>query len=100
MGRQYDDLPGWEFTVSEVSNGIYEVSARRDGGINGSALGVDVDEALAGLREWAMKVERDLDKRSTDRFSCPVCDAVELTAAPYEVWPPPEDVELRPPYED
>lgn len=33
-------------------------------------------------------------------FTCPVCGAEELTAKPYETWPPPEDVHLTPPYED
>jgi predicted RNA-binding Zn-ribbon protein involved in translation (DUF1610 family) len=100
MGRQFDDLPGWEFTVVETSNGIYEVSARGDGGVDGSASDVDVDAALLGLREWATRVEHDLATTDAVRFRCPVCDAEELTAPPYEVWPPPADVELQPPYED
>jgi predicted RNA-binding Zn-ribbon protein involved in translation (DUF1610 family) len=33
-------------------------------------------------------------------FACPVCGAEELTAKPYETWPPPDGVALAPPYED
>ncbi len=40
------------------------------------------------------------DRVSDGAFQCPVCDAKELSAKPYELWPPPDDVTLRPPYED
>lgn len=33
-------------------------------------------------------------------FTCPVCGAQELTAKPYETWPPPTAMSLSPPYED
>jgi hypothetical protein len=33
-------------------------------------------------------------------FECPVCRHAGLAVAPYERWPPPRGVELRPPYED
>ena len=39
MGFEFDDLPHWEFTVSEVSAGIYKVTAVRDGGIRGESTG-------------------------------------------------------------
>jgi hypothetical protein len=32
-------------------------------------------------------------------FACPVCDWVCLKSKPYEIWPPPPDVALSPPYE-
>jgi hypothetical protein len=31
-------------------------------------------------------------------FACPVCEHVGLDVKPYEIWPPPEGVDLRPPY--
>lgn len=31
---------------------------------------------------------------------CPVCGAAELTAKPFETWPPPTGVRLVPPYEE
>jgi hypothetical protein len=33
-------------------------------------------------------------------FTCPVCGYDRLTTKPYETWPPPDGVELTPPYED
>lgn len=62
MGHRYDDLPDWEFTVVERSPGVYDVTAIRDGGISGSASGVDPDAALADLRDWAKRVEDDLSR--------------------------------------
>ena len=35
-----------------------------------------------------------------DVFECPVCRSDELTARPYETWPPPPGMALDPPYED
>lgn len=32
-------------------------------------------------------------------YECPVCGSSELTAKPYETWPPPADLALAPPYE-
>ena len=33
-------------------------------------------------------------------FTCPVCGYDRLTAKPYEMWPPPDGLELSPPYEN
>jgi hypothetical protein len=33
-------------------------------------------------------------------YECPVCQYEGLEVKPYQVWPPPDDVDLRPPYED
>ncbi len=33
-------------------------------------------------------------------YQCPVCDADELSVAPYATWPPPAGLDLVPPYED
>lgn len=33
-------------------------------------------------------------------FNCPVCNFATLTRPPYETWPPPPKVPLRPPYEN
>lgn len=65
MGRQFADLPSWEFSELEISNGVYQVTARRDGGIVGEAIDTDYDAALSGLREWATKVESDLTSAET-----------------------------------
>lgn len=31
---------------------------------------------------------------------CPVCQYSGLTSPPYELWPPPENQAIRPPYEE
>ena len=33
-------------------------------------------------------------------YECPVCSYPGLQSKPYELWPPPPDLELTPPYED
>lgn len=33
-------------------------------------------------------------------FTCPVCSYPHLASAPYATWPPPEDLQLTPPYEN
>jgi hypothetical protein len=33
-------------------------------------------------------------------YECPVCGFPGLTTKPYEQWPPPDEIELSPPYED
>lgn len=32
-------------------------------------------------------------------YSCPVCAYPGLDAPPYAIWPPPEGIPLKPPYE-
>jgi hypothetical protein len=36
----------------------------------------------------------------TAAFECPVCSYFGLTVKPYELWPPPAEMKLAPPYED
>ena len=33
-------------------------------------------------------------------YECPVCGSAELTAKPYQHWPPNDGMALTPPYED
>lgn len=33
-------------------------------------------------------------------YVCPVCGFDRLEIQPYEIWPPPEGLEISPPYED
>ena len=66
MGFVFDDLPGWEFTVTEFTPGGYRVIATRDGGIRGEGTGSDSDGLLDDYRAWARTVERDLEQRKLD----------------------------------
>lgn len=63
MGFQFDDLPGWEFTVVEQSAGVYRRTAIRDGGITGGGTDTDPDALLDQYKRWAHKVEADLAER-------------------------------------
>ncbi len=56
VGIEYPELPGWEFTVNEVSAGQYRVRAVGPRGITGEAGAVDPDTAPDDLRRWARTV--------------------------------------------
>ena len=59
MGVEYPELPGWEFTVNEVSPGQYRVRAVGPRGITGESGAVEPDTALEELRQWARTVPTD-----------------------------------------
>lgn len=63
MGIQFDDLPSWEFSSVEITPGIYSVKATRDGGVVGESTGSHHETMVEGLRDWALKVDRDLADR-------------------------------------
>ena len=63
MGFEFDDLPKWEFTMVEMSPGIYRVTAVRDGGIRGESTGSGPEELMEDLKVWAKKTELDLAAR-------------------------------------
>ena len=63
MGIEYDDLPLWEFSVSEVAAGVYRVRAVRDGRITGETTSTDPDDALQELKHWAQQID---DERTGD----------------------------------
>jgi hypothetical protein len=63
MGFEFDDLPHWEFTIVEMSAGIYRVTAIRNGGIRGRSTGSGPDGMLDEIKDWARKTERDLASR-------------------------------------
>ena len=62
MGRQFDDLPEWEFTIVEISVGVDRVKAVRNGGITGEGSGTDPETTLEDLRIWARRVEDGLPR--------------------------------------
>lgn len=63
MGLQFDDLPLWEFTMIEMSPGIYRVTAVRDGGIRGESSGSGPEAMMEDLKDWARKTDLDLEAR-------------------------------------
>lgn len=63
VGLEYSELPGWEFTVIEVSPGQYRVRAVGPRGVTSEAGAVDPETALEDLRQWAKTVRTS----STDK---------------------------------
>lgn len=63
MGFEFDDLPDWEFTIVEMSVGIYRVTAVRDGGIRGESTGPDAEPMMEDLKIWARKTDIDLSAK-------------------------------------
>jgi hypothetical protein len=58
-----DELPGWTFTVSEISAGVYRVEGRDLDGRSVSLTGNDPEELLEDARVWAVKNEDSLPIR-------------------------------------
>ncbi|GAB3831965.1 hypothetical protein HDA39_003028 [Kribbella italica] len=63
---------------------------------DGRTLTVSLDTPGApsptGALEWLLEV--------AGLFECPVCGGNYLTVKPYETWPPPPELDMRPPYEE
>jgi predicted RNA-binding Zn-ribbon protein involved in translation (DUF1610 family) len=61
-----------------------------------------IDSALRRqIRELVdSQAGRLLGSTGRTAYACPVCGSEELTAKPYDTWPPPEGLTLTPPYED
>jgi len=52
------------------------------------------------LARYCSRIEATAGEILHTVYECPVCGHVGLDVAPYERWPPPEGVELAPPYAD
>lgn len=52
----------------------------------------------ASGRAWFSQVQRDPRITDEPMYDCPVC-TFPLWTRPYETWPPPDGVQLDPPYE-
>jgi len=50
MGFQFEELPAWEFTVTEESAGVYRVVAFRDVSVTGQNTGTDPDAQIDDLK--------------------------------------------------
>lgn len=65
MGLQYDDLPGWDFTIVEQSAGVYRLTAARDGGIIGGGTDTDPDALLDEYKRWRPVSAKRADSLAT-----------------------------------
>jgi hypothetical protein len=67
MAQKFLELPGWTFSVEEVSAGVYEVAGRDGLGHRVTAKGVDPDALLAECRRDAARLVSQVAGRSRDR---------------------------------
>jgi hypothetical protein len=56
MTREFTDLPGWRFTIHEVSAGCYRVEGQDAQGHQVSTTGTDVEAALNQCKLYAIDV--------------------------------------------
>jgi riboflavin kinase/FMN adenylyltransferase len=80
-----NDLYGKHLRVEFVRR---QRGERRFAGVAGLIAQMGRDVALA----------RHILRRSHAMYECPVCQFVGLTSKPYELWPPPGGLDLKPPY--
>lgn len=85
------DESAWTFTVREWGAGRYRAHGVHRSGKFIALIGDDPDQLVTRLRAEAP---------DDPVFVCPVCAYDGLTARPYEVWPPPLNVDISPPYAD
>lgn len=56
MAIRFEDVPGWEFTVDEISAGVYEGSGVDKVGRSVRVRGQDPDELLRRCHEQAVEI--------------------------------------------
>jgi pimeloyl-ACP methyl ester carboxylesterase len=68
MLRRHSGLPGWEFTIEEVSANVYHIVGIDARGHSVSRTGTDVDEILNACVNDALAVEQaaGIDRIATD----------------------------------
>jgi riboflavin kinase/FMN adenylyltransferase len=78
-----------------------------DADLYGQRLRVEFVRRQRGERRFATtdaliaQMGRDVKRaRVILMYECPVCGYAALTAKPYELWPPPPGLDLKPPYEE
>jgi hypothetical protein len=64
MTQMFSELPGWTFSVEEVSAGVYEVTGTDGLGHRVQAKGVDPDALLAECRRYAARLASHVGGRS------------------------------------
>ena len=53
MPVKFDDIPGWQFEVKEMSPGVYEVTGKDTSGRNIQVKGENVDKLLDECKTYA-----------------------------------------------
>ncbi|HEY8463770.1 MAG TPA: hypothetical protein VIM29_07095 [Bacillota bacterium] len=56
MALQFKELPGWNFTVDEVSAGVYKVIGKDPAGRSVERIGTDPDELIEKCKDYASRI--------------------------------------------
>jgi hypothetical protein len=64
--QSYDDLPGWKFSVEELSPGAYRIEGRDVAGRSVSLAGGDPDRLLQDAKAWAIGNADAVPSRPSD----------------------------------
>jgi hypothetical protein len=62
MAEKFNDLPGWDFEIDEVSAGVYKIVGVDKSGHEVSATGFDSDELIKQARLDALTIMRSLGR--------------------------------------
>jgi hypothetical protein len=54
--KKFEELPGWEFEVDEVSAGVYKVKGKDEKGRNVETVGTDLDSLIDKCKKYAMQI--------------------------------------------
>jgi len=63
MNTTFPELPGWSFSMDEVSAGVYEVVGSDERGRRVSARGTVLDAVLEECRREALRIESGATSR-------------------------------------
>lgn len=64
MTREFPELPGWRFTVQEVSAGCYRAEGRDDQGHQVGAMGTDSEAVLDQCKRYAVDAANPVTSRN------------------------------------
>ena len=62
MKKTFQELPGWEFDMDEVSANVYEVIAQNKQGKRVSAKGIDLDALIAQCKTEARRIDNEPER--------------------------------------
>lgn len=55
MTKTFDDLPGWNFDIDEISANVYRVKAHDEAGRNVEKTGLNLEKLIEECREFALE---------------------------------------------
>jgi hypothetical protein len=52
---EFNEIPGWQFKIEEISAGVYEASGKDKSGRNVKKMGSEPDKLLEYCKNYAMQ---------------------------------------------